>query len=102
MVEMKTKSVHTWTRVQDLNESIKSYTHIPGITELGRSNIEKATLSFETIIRLLSLTRMIRNRLRFKLGRSWYSHAAEREFRTRQAARRAISESPGNVLKVPR
>jgi len=67
--------------------------------ELGKSKIEKATGSFETLIRLFSMTRMIRSPLGFKLDRSWYSHAAERDFQTRQAAMRAIAESQRPQLR---
>ena len=36
MIEMKTKFKHTWIRVQDPNESVKFYTHVPGMKEVGR------------------------------------------------------------------
>jgi len=98
MIEMKSK--HTWIRVQDPIQSVKFYTHIRGIIGLGRSKIEEATGSLETLIRLLSLTQMIRKPPGFKLGRGWYSHATERDFQTRQAARRAITESPAKALRV--
>jgi len=94
MVEMKAKFEHTWVRVQDPNESVKFYTHVPGMKEVGRSKIEKVTGSFETILCLLRLTKgMMHTPLGFNLGRSWESHSAERDFQTRQAAGRAISES---------
>ena len=99
MVEMKARSRHTWFRVQGPNESVKFYTRIPGIIELGRSKIEKATGNFETLIRLLNLTQMIHKPLAFKLGRNWYSQDAERDFQTRQAARRPISEFPTKALR---
>jgi len=97
LIEMKSK--HAWIRVQDPIESVKRYTHMRGIIGLGTSKIEKAMGSFETI-HLLSLTQMIRKPLEFKLGRGWYSHAAELDFQARQAARRAITESPAKVLTV--
>jgi len=96
MVEMKSK--HIWIRVQEPNDSVKFYTRIRGMIDLSRSKIEKATGSFETLIRLLSLMRMIREPLGSKLDRSWYSHAAEHHFQTSQVARRAISESQAKSL----
>jgi catechol 2,3-dioxygenase-like lactoylglutathione lyase family enzyme len=101
MIEMKAKFKHTWIRVQDPPESVKFYTHVPGMNEVGRSKIEKVTGSFETLICLLRLTTgMLHKPLGFKLRRSWYSHAAERDFQTRHAAGRAINESQGKTRVV--
>ncbi|HUK29387.1 MAG TPA: hypothetical protein VLV31_13265 [Candidatus Acidoferrales bacterium] len=96
---MKTKFKLTWIRmqVQGANGSINLYTRVPGIKEVGRSKIEKATGSFKTLICLLTLTRMICNPLGFSLGRRWVSHAAAHDFQTRQAARRVITESQGKM-----
>jgi len=108
MVEMKAKFKHTWIRVQDPPESVKFYTHVTGMKEVGRSKIEKVTGSFETLICLLRLTtEMMHKPLGLfsscleqnsqNQGRSWYSHAAAHDFQTRQAARRAINESQGKM-----
>ena len=83
---MMAKFKHAWIRaqVQEPTESIKFYTRVPGMKEVGRSKIEIATGSFETLICLLGLTTgMMHEPLRFKAGRNWYSHRVERDFQTR-------------------
>ena len=98
---MKAKFKHTWIRLQDPNESAKFYTQVPEMKEIGRSKIEKVTGSFEALISSLRLTKGIMHKpLGFKLGRSWESHAAERDFQMRHAAARTISEPQGKTQVV--
>ena len=94
VIEMKAKFRHTWIRLQDSNESACFSAYVPGMKEVGGSKIEKATGSSQVLICLLRLTTgMTHKPPEFKLGRSWYSHAGERDFQARHAAGRTISEA---------